>query len=197
MNAALSAGDYFLRVGATNRADASTVDRQLKAVTEYLCQRIGRRLVAAGDDDETRYYTPTTAYKVRIDDLVEITSLALDLAGGVDYDTPVDAGDYRLLPVNAAADEQPYTHIEMLTTGANPFPGYTDSVKVVGRFGQVETPEIFKELVTLTTRQLRDLGHMGILITTQSIDQAVQLAPGASALMRDIRASLGRVKMSM
>lgn len=196
MNAALSAGEYFDRIESKDRSKAAIVDAQLKGVTEYLCQRIGRNLVKAGAD-ETRYYTPTTRYKARIDDLVSITSLAVDLDGLNVYGTSISASYYRLLPTNAPADGKPYTHVELLSTASDFYPAYTDSIKVVGAFGQIETPDIFKDLVTLTTRQLRDLGHDGITITVQSIEQAVQMAPGASSLMRDIRASLGRVRMAM
>lgn len=205
MKPALGAQEYFTRIGSASRADAAIVDAQLKGVTEYLCRRLGRQFTQSATA-EARYFTATNPSHIVIDDYVSISALALDLLGGDDYATTVASGDYVKTPENALAHGEPYKGIRLLTsasiiTGPSYFPvrgnGYIASVKVTGIYGWPETPEAFKDLVVMVTRQLRDLQHDGITMTSQVGDSAVQLAPGASSLMRDLKNAYTRVRMAM
>lgn len=205
MKAALGAADYFSRIGSSDRSAAAIVDAQLKGVTEYLCRRLGRQFTQS-ETAEVRYFTATNPTQIVIDDYVSISALAIDALGGDDYATTVASGDYVKTPENALAWGEPYKGIRLLTsasiiTGTSYFPtradGYHASVKVTGIFGWPATPDAFKDLVVMVTRQLRDLQKDGITITSQVGDSAVQLAPGASSLMKDIKNAYTRVRMAM
>lgn len=181
-------------------AAGGPLQAQLNAVADHLQDRLGRRF-GRTDSDEYRYFTPASRYSVRLDDLVSLADdgFAVDSSGDGTYDA-VDADDFVLLPRNAAAYGKPYlraelkraTSYDIVTGGGGAWPTRPEAIRVYGIWGWPTVPGAFVELVVLTTRQLRDLQRHGLTTTAQSIDTAVQMAPGASSLMKDLRKGLGR-----
>lgn len=143
-----------LGISNTDFADAD-LDRAAAAGSGIVDSICGRSFAAAGEDDETRYYRAEDAGVLRIDDLVEVTSVAVDRDNDGTYEETLAVGtDVRLGPPNAAADGQPYTFLESLngvrldTSG-----GY---VRVVGRFGWPSPPqEVVQAAGILAARLLR------------------------------------------
>lgn len=193
--------DYGSRVDSRDQgAPRGPLQAQLNAVADHLQARLGRRF-GRTDADELRYFTPSSFFSVRLDDLVSLADdgFAVDSSGDGVYDA-LDADDFVLLPRNAAAYGQPYlraelkrtTSFDIVTGGFGAWPTRPDAIRVNGIWGWPATPGAFVELVVMTTRQLRDLQRHGLTTTANSIDTAVQMAPGASSLMKDLRKGLGR-----
>lgn len=183
---ALSYQAYRDRAGHHGSGDDPVITTQLDAVIRLLGRRLGRNFLP-GTVGDIRYYTRTTPMRVTIDDFSAITAVAVDLEGGSDYETTITSTYWYGAPYNAAAEGMPYTQIELRHDTPTVFPAYRHSIKVTGTTGFAETPAAVRELAILVTRQLRDLQRTGITVTAQAVDSAVQLAPGASGLMKDIR----------
>lgn len=95
---------------------------------------------------QTRYYASDDGLAIAVDDLVSVTTLATDEDGDRTHEITWDTTDYRLLPINAVADGQPYTSIAAdLLTGRYQFPGHVGAVKLVGSFGYAAVPVPIRE----------------------------------------------------
>lgn len=130
----------------------------LIAASRGIDDALGRRFYPDADALQVRYYTPNgNGSRLWIDDLVELTTLKTDDSGDGTYEnTWVDGTDFRLGPLNAAADGQPYTHILVSAGGSLRWPGcgYPGSVEVTGQFGWAAPPARIKHLTTLIARRL-------------------------------------------
>lgn len=94
----------------------------------------------------TRYYTPRSSQRLLLDgDLLSVTTLKSDEDGDRVYETTWAAGDYDLMPFNAAADKRPYWEIAVTPDGDHWFQPVRRGVEVVGKWGYWE------DLVTVTS----------------------------------------------
>lgn len=144
-------------------------------------------------------------------DFVDLTALVLDTDGDGGYATTVDIGTHDIdgvwqldgdaipYPLNAAQDGRAYTGVLLRrsVTALAGFPPYPALVKATGTWGWPSVPEALRELTALVTRQLRDLQRDGLTMTTANIDQAVQMAPGAGALLNDLKRQLGNKRIGI
>lgn len=124
----------------------SAIPSASRAIEKYA----RRRFWKDADADQVRYYSPDSAWKQEIDDLVSLTSIETDAAGDGSFsDLWTLNTDFNLEPLNAAADGEPYTTIRVRPTGSLTLPtGYARSLKVTGMFGWPDVPD---QVVTATT----------------------------------------------
>src|SRR5262245_2981420 len=97
--------------------------------------------------DQTRYYSPRDAWVLEVDDISTITSLKTDAGGdGTFEQTWTVNTDYVREPLNAAADNRPWTKLCVHPSGAYYFPTYYPrSVEIVGKFGWPQVPAQIEE----------------------------------------------------
>lgn len=136
-------------------ADAD-IQVALVAASRGIDKALGRRFYPDTDANQVRYYTPNGA-RLWIDDLVTLTSLKTDDTGDGTFENTWTANtDFVLGPLNAAADGEPYTHIEINPAGSLRWPTscYPRSVEVTGKFGWPAVPWQAKELTTLIAHRL-------------------------------------------
>ena len=129
----------------------------LTAASRGIDEALGRRFYPDADADQVRYYTPNGGCRLWIDDLVTLTSFKTDDGGdGTFENTWTVNTDFVLGPLNAVADGQPYTHIEINGAGSFRWPtrGYPRSVQVTGMFGWPAPPAAVKTLTTMVAHRL-------------------------------------------
>lgn len=131
------------------------IDTLIAAATRHIEEmcgdaRYGRRVFEAPtpDDDVTRYFDGNGDERLPIGDLRSLTSLTVDGVALTVND------DFHLRPLNAVADGEPYTSIELIQpetafANSNPRRGHIipyifeelqRSVVVVGKWGYSATP---------------------------------------------------------
>lgn len=137
-------------LGITWTAGLDTfIDTLIDAAQSFVEGFTGRTFLAPDpDDDVTRYYNGNGRERLPIEDLRSITSLTVD---GIAL---TQNTDYYLYPLNAAADGEPYTRIELVQpntsfSNQNPRSGHSipyvfeelqRNVVVVGKWGYSATP---------------------------------------------------------
>jgi hypothetical protein len=122
-------------LGIEDAADDSRLEIAINAASRAI-DRYTRRRFFTTTNDETRYYTPLTSAHCHTDDIVSITSVAIDTSGARTYDTTLASTDYDAYPENAALDGIPVTALHVTTNGRYRFsPVFPRSVRVVGKFG--------------------------------------------------------------
>lgn len=140
-----------LTLTGTTYAD-DDVDAVVAAASGAIEKAMGRDYGKSAED-ETRYFTPTAARTLHIDDLAELTSVRVDPAWEGSWETWTLDTDFWLGPGNAALNGQPYTMILPLAGKAFPTGRYA-RVEVVGRFGWPSPPAQIVEAATLVAAQL-------------------------------------------
>jgi hypothetical protein len=139
--------DYITQANLKNSvslAGQTYADEDIaRAITtaSMVVDQIAGPFPTAGTADTIRYYTPSTDGVLRIDPLSAITSLQTDSGGDGTYeDTWTENSDFRLLPLNAAADGVPWTSVELNRAGAfSRFPQcFPAGVKITGKFGYTD-----------------------------------------------------------
>lgn len=144
---------------ATLSITATTWDTDLTAAitaaSRAVDEEAGRRFWIDDDAAQVRYYTPTYFDAVIIDDLVTLTSVAVDTAGDGSFSTTWTSGThFDLAPYNAAADSWPYTALEVRPQGGGYLPTYSRSVKVTGKFGWPTVPGAITEATSILAARL-------------------------------------------
>lgn len=123
-------------------------------VVDRLCGT-RRRFYADADANQVRYYTADDSCKLEIDDLITLTTLATDNNGDGTYEVTWATTDYKLNPLNAAADSWPYERIKVAANGRYRFPRYEAGVKITGQFGWLAVPaEVWTATSILAVRYL-------------------------------------------
>lgn len=128
----------------------------ITAASRTIEQMTDRRFYLDADANQIRYYTPTGAYRVDVDDLVQITALATDWSGAQTFTQSWTSNlDYTLYPLNAAADGAPYTAINVMPRSGLYMPlDYPRSVRVTGKFGWPAVPEPIKQATMMLASRL-------------------------------------------
>lgn len=124
-------------------ADAD-LNLAITAASRAVDNATDRRFWLDDDANQIRYYTPTDAGRVAIDDLVTLTELATDTQGDQTFEQAWTTNvDVFLEPLNAAADGQPYTRLCLNPVRSSLyFPvQYGRSVRVTGKFGWPAVPD--------------------------------------------------------
>lgn len=107
-------------------------------------------------DSVTRYYTPTDAGRLWIDDANSISSVAVDVSeDGSFAESWVLNTDYVPEPLNAAADGVPFTSLVVAPRTSRYFPvGQIRAVRVGGQFGWSAVPAVVKQATTILAARL-------------------------------------------
>lgn len=142
-----------LGIAGTDFAD-DDLDRAAQAASGIVDSICGR-VFGKDSADATRYYSPEDNTLLGVDDLVSLTSVAIDRDNDGTYEETLTQGtEFRIGPPNASADGDPYTWLEaingttFITSG-----GY---VKVVGKFGWPSVPaEVVQATGIIAAKLLR------------------------------------------
>ena len=142
-----------VRLSISDSTDDTTLGMILsgvcRAIDTHCGQHFWRDAVAT-----TRYYTAEHDDTLFIDPLVSVTSIATDTAYDGTYAATWATTDYRLMPVNAAADGWPYTWITLKSGGDYDFVSYDAGVRIVGIFGWPAVPDAIAEAALLWSERL-------------------------------------------
>lgn len=136
-------------LGITDSPDDTLLINALDAASMEIDHETGRHFyqTAAGI---VRYYTPSNAYELLIDDCVALTVCATDSDADRVYETTWAATDYDLLPDNAAADTEPYTKLAVAPGGSYRLPaGTRKGVKLTGTWGWPSVPRAINQACLL------------------------------------------------
>lgn len=176
-----------LNIGDGNEDE--TLEAAIEAASRQIDDYCGRRFY----QDATvviRYYSPDDCVELLVDDISTTSGLivALDDDTGTYATTLVRDTDFRVGPVNAAADDRPYTQLLALDTS---WPvGYRrPAVKVTAKFGWATTPPQITRACLIQAKNLYK-APSGTLVGFQSagLDAGVvripPLDPIAAALVQ-------------
>lgn len=148
-----TAAQLKVRLSISDATDDTTLGMILsgvcRAIDTHCGQRFWRDTVAT-----TRYYTAEHDDTLFIEPLVSVTSIATDTAYDGTYATTWATTDYRLMPVNAAADGWPYTWVRIKSGGDYDFVSYDAGVRIVGIFGWPAVPDAISEAALLWSERL-------------------------------------------
>jgi hypothetical protein len=150
---------------------------------------VGRRFFLDVDANQIRYYTARRETLVDIDDLTDLTAVAIDRDGDGTYEeTWVEGTDFVLEPRSAELEGQPWRQIRHLaTSNFGRFPQYPERVRVTGQFGWGAIPEgvkvATKIIATRFVKRKREapfgiagIGADGVAVRIAKDDPDVQLA---------------------
>lgn len=142
--------------GITGTGSDADIERAIEAASRAI-DHYDRRRFWQDPTVATRYYTVSgDGVKVIVDDISTSVGLIVTTDPGDDgtYETTwtLDT-DFRLLPVNASADSEPWTTLERMRSGSNAWPSHEHRIKVVAKFGWASTPTDIKQAcLTLAQR---------------------------------------------
>jgi hypothetical protein len=133
-----------LDMSGTSFADAD-VTLALGAASRAVDEITGRRFWLDTGTANVRYYTPRSTRTLQIDDLAQLTSVAIDRSGTGTYtETWTSNTDFVLEPFNAPAEnpQRPYETLRVRFLSGRWLPPYIErSVQVTGQFGWVAVPD--------------------------------------------------------
>lgn len=128
------------------------------AASRSIDQDCGRRFYPDADANQVHYYAPLSERFVRIDDLVELTSLKTDPNGDATYAYTWTLGsDFTLEPSDAVALGHPWQLIRKNALAAYTFDfavGYANPIKVTGRFGWLAVPPQIQQATVIRAGRL-------------------------------------------
>lgn len=131
------------------------IERACTAASRAIDNMCGRRFWRDANANQVRYYTPTVAGRLWIDDLETFTELAVDDDDDGTYGQVWTTSDYVLEPANAPADGWPYTSIRVRQRRTSLYlPCWEQSVRVTGRFGWATVPEAIEQAAGIIAAKL-------------------------------------------
>lgn len=144
-----------LSLANENYADPD-VYRALVAASRAIDEYCGRRFYPDADAAQVRYYTPSNAVGLWIDDLVTLTSLKTDESGdGVFENTWTLNTDFVLEPLNPSPPGAPWRKICVHPSGSYRLPtSYPRTVEITGKFGWTLAPAAVRESTGLLAHRL-------------------------------------------
>jgi hypothetical protein len=171
-----------LTLGGTSFADADLA-LSVGAASRAVDTITGRRFWLDADTAQIRYYTPRSYRTLQIDDLVTMTSVAIDRGGSGSFtESWVNGTDYVLEPFNAPAENpaRPYETLRVRMLSGRWLPTYIErSVQVTGKFGWTTVPDdVVSATGILAAKLLRRSREAPFGIITAGIDQAVAMRIG-------------------
>lgn len=163
------------------------VDSACAAASEGIDLELGRTF-GKDSEDVTRVYTARDPRLLKVNDLVEITTLKTDEDGDGTYEITWATTDYYLEPLNAALDDEPYTTLRVHPLGVNRFPlRYPKAVQIVGKFGWPSVPAGVKEAAGLIASQLIQRKRsmpMGFVINGETAAYIIRNDPQIAFLLK-------------
>lgn len=182
-----------LTMNGTTFADAD-LTLAISAASRAVDSITSRRFWLDSDATKVRYYTPVSDRMVKIDDLVTLTSVQVDLTGGGTYSDAWTLGtDFVLEPFNAPSEQppRPYGTIRTRLMSGRWFPTYIEqSVKVTGQFGWSTVPDdVAAATGILASKLLRRSREAPFGIVTSGLDGVAmrigRTDPEVELLLRD------------
>jgi hypothetical protein len=160
-------------------------DMQLAAgaASRAVDQLTNRRFWLDTGTANIQYYTPESLRYLQIDDLVTLTSVAVDRAGSGTYtETWTQGADFVLEPFNAPTEYpvRPYEAVRVRALSGRWLPTYIEkSVQVTGQFGWAAVPDDVKVATSiLAAKLLRRVREAPFGIVTVGIDQGAAMRIG-------------------
>lgn len=110
----------------------------------------------SGGTSEVRYFTPTHATYLPIDDLVSLGTVQSDYDNDGVFETTWAVGsDFLLEPQNAPAFGKPYNQLRLTYPRTSlRFPPYAGSIKITGQFGWATPPAEVKKATKIMAIRL-------------------------------------------
>jgi hypothetical protein len=128
-------------LGITDSVDDTALEAAITAASRMIDDYTERFFYRDGTTQSpvSRYYTPQDITVLMIDDVYQITEVAIDAAFDQTYSTVFATSDYLVEPVNAPRKGWPFTRI--LATGSYIYPyPLPQSVRVRGIWGWNAVP---------------------------------------------------------
>jgi Phage gp6-like head-tail connector protein len=128
-------------LGITDNVDDTALEAAITAASRMIDDYTERFFYRDGTTQSpvSRYYTPQDITVLMIDDVYQITEVAIDAAFDQTYSTVFATSDYLVEPVNAPRKGWPFTRI--LATGSYIYPyPLPQSVRVKGIWGWNTVP---------------------------------------------------------
>lgn len=122
-------------VRITDAVDDSLLEMAVESASRLIDAECDRVFYASGT--ATRYFVPTNAVLVDIDDAITITEVAADYDGTLTYPTVFASSDYVKEPLNNLSGGQPWPTTRLRAVQDNVFTRIGDdpTVKVTGTWG--------------------------------------------------------------
>lgn len=178
-NEYVSATTLKATLGITVSTFDTDITTACSAASRGIDRACNRRFWVDADANQIRYYTPNPQRAVLFtDDIVTVTTLAIDQSGGTSFATTLTANtDYVLEPLNAAVETpvQPYTSIRLHPSGGKSWPAYPRSVKITGKFGWPAVPDEIVRATTILATKLFKRQESPFGIVTAGVDQATAM----------------------
>lgn len=137
-NSYATLGMFYARQGGTVGADAAKdayMSKYLEDASRWIEDYCGREFYSYLD---TLYFTANNGQRLDVDDLISVTSIALDVSGARLYDVSMSSTDYDLEPYNArrSTPPRPYTSLFITPNAQQWFPSaIRRGVKITGKWG--------------------------------------------------------------
>lgn len=168
-----------LTMTGTTFADAD-VTLAIGAASRAVDHVTGRRFWLDTGTANVRYYTPQSYGLLQIDDLVAMTSVAIDRSGTGTFSESWTSGtDYVLEPYNnpSAQPARPYETLRVRILSGRWLPTYIEqSVKITGQFGWSSVPDdVTAATSILAAKLLRRTREAPFGIVTAGIDSGVAM----------------------
>jgi hypothetical protein len=145
---------YFYELEGTDPLDEADyiLEPVIEGASRVIDNMCDRRFYVAS---ETRYFTADNSRLLFVDDYTGITTLKTDDNDDAVYENTWQTTDYHSLPLNAALDDHPYTHIEISSNGDYSFPKNVKGIELKATFGYSATaPDAIKHAVLIAAGQL-------------------------------------------
>jgi hypothetical protein len=166
-------------------ADLSLAITAASRAIDSFCQR---RFDKDANATSVRYYTPPAVGDVLlIDDLVALTSLAVDLDQSAAYATTWTQGtDFLLDPENAQLNGLPFSSVVLIK--GQSFVRVPRSVKITGQFGWPSIPDAVHEATLLFAADLvRRVRQAGAVFGSETIVLSASGNPDVAYLLAPYR----------
>jgi hypothetical protein len=153
----ITSANFKTRHGITLATNDARIAAHITAASREVDAMCGRQFAQHSGAATARYFSPDNCFRVRIDEVYEITEVAVDDADTGAYGTVWATTDYQTLPINGTGINGqtgwPATVLEAIA-------GYTfpllrrPSVKVTGKWGWAVTPTDVVEATYLLAHRL-------------------------------------------
>lgn len=180
--------------GVTGSGLDADLERAIEAASRSIDEYTRRRFWQDSTEAE-RFYTADDDGKLVVDDISTTTNLVVktDAAGDGTYETTWTRGtDFRVTPINAAADGEPWTVIERITVGGRyAFPSADYGVSVTAKFGWAAVPTAIEQACLIEALRLfkRKDSPFGVAGSTEfgAVRLLNKMDPDAEKLIKPFR----------
>jgi hypothetical protein len=175
--AALAEVKSALQLSGDSFAD-SEISLALTTASRAIDRCTDRRFWADPDATQVRYYSTRRPRRIiEIDDLIEFTALDTDNTNDGTFETSWTRNtDFVLEPLNAQAEDEPYTTIHIIARSSLILPCGPRTIRVTGKFGWAAVPPQVKEAtIVLASKLTRRVREAPFGIVTAGIDEGAAM----------------------